>query len=99
MGALQSNLPGTQYSVHLASMQERFYVDRDQAQRVEKTALALFEQVCDDIGAKSEAKHWLSWAARVHEIGLSIAHSGFHKHGAYLLQHSDMLGFTRQARI
>jgi exopolyphosphatase/guanosine-5'-triphosphate,3'-diphosphate pyrophosphatase len=83
----------------LASMQERFYVDRDQAQRVEKTALALFEQVCDDIGAKSEAKHWLSWAARVHEIGLSIAHSGFHKHGAYLLQHSDMLGFTRQGQL
>lgn len=83
----------------LASMQERFYVDREQALRVEKTALALFEQTCDDMGAKSEAKHWLSWAARVHEIGLSIAHSGFHKHGAYLLQHSDMLGFTRQGQL
>lgn len=83
----------------LASMQERFYVDCEQAQRVEKTALALFQQVCDDIGAKSESKHWLSWAARVHEIGLSISHSGFHKHGAYLLQHSDMLGFTRQGQL
>lgn len=83
----------------LASMQERFYVDIEQARRVEVTALDLFQQISNDIGAKSEAKHWLSWAARVHEIGLSIAHSGFHKHGAYLLQHSDMLGFTRPGQI
>lgn len=39
---------------------------------------------------------WLAWAAELHEIGLSLTHSGFHKHGAYLLQHSDLLGFTRQ---
>jgi exopolyphosphatase/guanosine-5'-triphosphate,3'-diphosphate pyrophosphatase len=37
----------------------------------------------------------LSWAARTHEIGLAVAHSQFHKHSAYLLQHSDLPGFTR----
>jgi len=83
----------------ITSMQERFYVDTAQAGRIEKTALALFDQVRKDIGARKELAQWLGWAARVHEIGLSIAHSGFHKHGAYLLQHSDMLGFTRQGQM
>ncbi len=26
----------------------------------------------------------------LHEIGLAISHSGYHRHGAYLLQHSDI---------
>ena len=32
----------------------------------------------------------------IHELGLSISHSSFHKHGAYLLQHSDMPGFSQR---
>ncbi|MCW8901523.1 MAG: exopolyphosphatase, partial [Gammaproteobacteria bacterium] len=38
----------------------------------------------------------LLWAARIHEIGLAISHSGYHKHGAYLAQSSDMPGFSLQ---
>ena len=38
----------------------------------------------------------LLWAARIHEIGLAISHSGYHKHGAYLAQNSDMPGFSLQ---
>ena len=37
----------------------------------------------------------LGWAARLHEIGLSIAYSGYHRHGAYLVANSDMPGFSR----
>jgi exopolyphosphatase/guanosine-5'-triphosphate,3'-diphosphate pyrophosphatase len=37
----------------------------------------------------------LAWAARVHEIGLAIAHSQHHVHGAYLIEHSDIAGFSR----
>jgi exopolyphosphatase/guanosine-5'-triphosphate,3'-diphosphate pyrophosphatase len=36
----------------------------------------------------------LGWAARLHEIGLSIAHSGHHKHAAYILSNADMPGFS-----
>ena len=39
-------------------------------------------------------QNYLCWAARLHEIGLDIAHSSYHKHGAYLLQHADMPGFA-----
>ena len=38
----------------------------------------------------------LSWAARLHEIGLHIAHSHFERHGAYLLEHADMPGFPTE---
>ena len=38
----------------------------------------------------------LGWAAEICEIGLSIAHSQYHKHGAYIAEHSDLAGFSRQ---
>jgi len=38
----------------------------------------------------------LRWAVALHEVGLAISHNQFHKHGAYLVQHSDMPGFSRQ---
>jgi exopolyphosphatase/guanosine-5'-triphosphate,3'-diphosphate pyrophosphatase len=38
----------------------------------------------------------LRWAARLHEIGLTVSHSQFHKHGAYLVENSDLSGFSRQ---
>jgi len=43
----------------------------------------------------------LQWAALLHETGMSVAHLGFHKHGAYILQHADMPGFSagEQSRL
>jgi exopolyphosphatase/guanosine-5'-triphosphate,3'-diphosphate pyrophosphatase len=39
---------------------------------------------------------FLRWAANLHEIGISIAHNGFHKHGAYIATYADMPGFSRK---
>lgn len=80
------------------AMAERFYVDTAQAQRVKEMARALFAQVQKDWKLDNGWGYWLDWASQLHEIGLSIAHSGFHKHGAYLVQHADLLGFTRQGQ-
>ncbi|MBD8879253.1 MULTISPECIES: Ppx/GppA phosphatase family protein [Rhodanobacter] len=74
----------------------RYGVDRAQARRVESTALQLFDQVAKAWKLDGEAREWLSWAARVHEIGLAIAHSQHHHHGAYILRHADLAGFSRQ---
>nr|WP_230370535.1 hypothetical protein [Paludibacterium denitrificans] len=38
----------------------------------------------------------LGWAARLHEIGLTIAHTAYHKHSAYILQNADMPGFSKR---
>jgi exopolyphosphatase/guanosine-5'-triphosphate,3'-diphosphate pyrophosphatase len=73
----------------------RYKVDRRHARRVEETVLAFFEQANESWGYEAEeAWRLLRWAARVHEIGLSIAYSGYHKHGAYILEHADMPGFS-----
>jgi exopolyphosphatase/guanosine-5'-triphosphate,3'-diphosphate pyrophosphatase len=74
----------------------RYGVDRAQARRVEGAALALFEQVAAAWKLDGEAREWLSWASRVHEVGLAIAHSQHHHHGAYILRHADLAGFSRQ---
>ncbi|MGH8771203.1 MAG: hypothetical protein ACREV2_08510, partial [Burkholderiales bacterium] len=37
----------------------------------------------------------LSWAAKLHEIGISVSHSGYHKHSAYIIENADMPGFSR----
>jgi exopolyphosphatase/guanosine-5'-triphosphate,3'-diphosphate pyrophosphatase len=80
----------------------RYHVDAKQAARVEALALQLFEKLAHHGTAEhEEASRFLSWAARLHEIGISIAHSGYHKHGAYILENADMPGFssTDQARL
>ncbi|GMV44424.1 MAG: exopolyphosphatase [Myxococcales bacterium] len=74
----------------------RYEVDREQAARVRATTHLLLEVVAADWGLDDEARHFLGWAAQLHEIGLSVAWSGYHKHGAYLLQHADMPGFSRE---
>jgi exopolyphosphatase/guanosine-5'-triphosphate,3'-diphosphate pyrophosphatase len=79
------------------SMQQRYHVDLAQAARVEQTALKLLAQVQEGWRLEeSIAEQTLTWACRLHEIGLDVAHSGYHRHGAYLLQHADMPGFARE---
>ena len=79
------------------SMEARFHVDGAQADRVEGLAVALLAEVAERWGlADPDSEQFLRWAARLHEIGLDISHSHFHRHGAYLLEHADMPGFTRE---
>jgi exopolyphosphatase/guanosine-5'-triphosphate,3'-diphosphate pyrophosphatase len=79
------------------SMETRFHADKGQADRVETAAVDMLGQVAGPWGlADPETEQFLRWAARLHEIGLDISHSHFHKHGAYLLEHADMPGFTRE---
>jgi exopolyphosphatase/guanosine-5'-triphosphate,3'-diphosphate pyrophosphatase len=81
----------------VATVAARYKVDAAQAQRVEQTALALFAQAREAWKLDAETGLLvLEWAARVHEIGLSIAYSGYHKHSAYILEHGDMPGFSRE---
>jgi exopolyphosphatase/guanosine-5'-triphosphate,3'-diphosphate pyrophosphatase len=78
------------------AMEQRYHVDTNQADRVELTANTLLDQVATDWQLDQPMlRQLLSWAARLHEIGLDIAHAQHHRHGAYLLEHSDMPGFNR----
>lgn len=79
-------------------MQHRYHVDFAQAERVETTALEFLEQARAGwkLPPDLPADLVLKWAARLHEIGLDVSHSGYHRHGAYLLENADMPGFSRE---
>jgi exopolyphosphatase / guanosine-5'-triphosphate,3'-diphosphate pyrophosphatase len=78
--------------------QQQYQVDPDQADRAEKTALTLLDQATRTWDELDEewARPFLTWAARLHEIGLAISHTGHHKHGAYIAANAHMAGFSRE---
>lgn len=73
-------------------LMQRFAVDMAQAERVARVACALFTQAAP-VNSESAARK-LAWAARLHEIGGIISHSEYHRHGAYILDHTDAAGFA-----
>lgn len=79
----------------VASLSARYHVDVQQAVRVEQTALVSLKPLIRLWELKGHLTI-LSWAARLHEIGLAVSHNQYHKHGAYLIGNSDMPGFSRQ---
>ena len=81
-------------SVH--ALTQRYGVDAAQANRVLATAMRLFDRVVDAWSLDADARQMLAWAARLHEVGLAIAHSQYHVHGTYVLANSDIAGFSQQ---
>jgi exopolyphosphatase/guanosine-5'-triphosphate,3'-diphosphate pyrophosphatase len=83
--------------ITVAQMMQRYAVDEPHGRRLAQTALALYDQ-----GARGVAevvrhrRELLRWTAMLAEIGLSISHQDYHKHGAYILSNADMPGFSQQ---
>jgi len=81
--------------VSVLAFTKRYHVDMRQATRVKRSALSLFASVLPERAEQDELRHTLNWACDLHEVGLSIAQAGYHKHSAYILNHADMPGFSR----
>ncbi|SHE63977.1 exopolyphosphatase / guanosine-5'-triphosphate,3'-diphosphate pyrophosphatase [Modicisalibacter ilicicola DSM 19980] len=73
----------------------RYGIEMRQADNVAGSAAAAFDQVREAWQLGSEQRQFLIWAAKLHELGLAVSHSKFHRHGAYLLENSDLPGFSR----
>ncbi len=77
------------------SLMRRYHVDFSHAENIKTTALHLLDKVSDVWKVENEiAYQFLIWSADLHEIGLDISHSKYHRHGAYLLENSDLMGFS-----
>jgi exopolyphosphatase/guanosine-5'-triphosphate,3'-diphosphate pyrophosphatase len=82
-------------AVTVLELMKRHHIDLEHGRRVCQTTLLLFDQVTQQ-GLLQRERRLLGWAAQLHEIGLMIAHSQHHRHGAYVLKNMDLPGFSRQ---
>lgn len=87
---------------------KKYRLDKQQADRVEKLAMAFFRKLADSSASGDSqtngsshpdttpnGEKLLRWASQLHEIGLSVGYAGYHKHSAYLVEYTDMPGFSR----
>jgi len=81
------------------SFMARYGVDRSQVARVKHAALKTFDKIAHGLYLRPNQRQLLGWAADLHETGLSVSHSGYHLHSGYLVENSDMPGFTRQEQL
>ena len=82
--------------ITISQFVHRYHVDAQQARRVSSLALelhGLFTAGAENVD--DTAQQYLQWAAKLHEIGISVAYSGYHRHSAYIIANADMPGFSR----
>jgi exopolyphosphatase/guanosine-5'-triphosphate,3'-diphosphate pyrophosphatase len=76
----------------------RYHTDKAHAERLKQTARYMLAQL--NLGKTSQDQEniarFLDWSAELHEIGRDIAHSQYHKHGAYIIENGDLAGFSQQ---
>ena len=81
----------------ILALMQRSHVDMEHSLLVEARCHELLQQLAGEWQLEEEwHRDMLGWAARTHAVGLDIAHYHYHKHGAYLVEHSDLAGFSRQ---
>ena len=73
----------------------RYHLDVAQSGRICHTALHMFDQL-PTIRDNEHLRLLLLWAGRLHEIGLSISHNNYPSHSGYIVEQSDMPGFSRE---
>ncbi|QWF70016.1 exopolyphosphatase [Methylomonas paludis] len=79
----------------------RYHIDHQHASQIKETIHYMARQLTglpcfqDD----SDTLQFLNWMAELHEIGLEIAHSQYHKHSAYIIENGDLAGFSKQDQL
>ncbi|MDF7661688.1 exopolyphosphatase [Erwiniaceae bacterium L1_54_6] len=83
------------------SLANHYAIDNDQARRVLETTEQLYLQWRDQNPklANPQLAALLKWAATLHEVGLTINHSGMQRHSAYILQYTNMPGFNQDQQM
>ena len=76
------------------ALARRYQTDLNHAARVAYLAQQLFDQLRPLHLLGGEHRRLLAAAALLHDIGYFVAHTAHHKHSAYLIQHSELTGFT-----
>lgn len=80
---------------------ERYHTDQAHAQQIKETVDYMVDQLQEHpcFHDNPASRHYLHWAAELHEIGFEIAHSSYHKHSAYIIENGDLAGFSKQDQL
>ncbi|MFW8591581.1 guanosine-5'-triphosphate,3'-diphosphate pyrophosphatase [Glaciecola sp. 2405UD65-10] len=99
-GMLENYQKSDRRTQGLNQLISRFHIDPSQSQRAQKLALELCQQMCSQANICDYDTHSLtSAAAALHELGLHIGYKQYHEHGAYILNHVEITGFTSLQRM
>jgi len=75
------------------------HVDRPFSQRVLQQLTLINKQLKNTPAQLSQSEFTLlSWAAQLHEIGIAVNSKKRQHHGAYILEHSDLPGFSESEK-
>src|SRR5699024_2567060 len=80
----------------VAQMRKQYALPQQRSEQVTATAAQFFSQVAKAWELNQEHLLFLTWAASLHELGRTISHNQHHRHGAYVLENSDLAGFSMQ---
>ena len=84
-------------SLSVDQMAERYSIRASHADNILTTCQYMLKQINHSWLPEDDSLiQMISWAAQLHEIGLAISHSRYQKHSAYLVQNSNMPGFSIQ---
>lgn len=78
----------------------RFHIDPTQSERAQKTCAYLYRQ-SESSKKNIESNYFpvLNAAAALHELGLHVGYQYYHEHGAYILNHVEIIGYTQLQRM
>lgn len=84
----------------ITHLTDRFGVNKLHAKNVSKVALGFFDALLptthnDNVHELIKLRQILGWAAASHEVGAAISHSELQKHGAYILDNTELMGFAQ----
>lgn len=68
--------------------------DRAHVELIARLALGLFDDLREVHGLGAREREWLEHGALLHDVGVRVSPDRNHKHGAYLVEHAGLRGFS-----
>ncbi|GAO73073.1 exopolyphosphatase [Comamonas sp. E6] len=89
--------PADKEAAEVGALQLDFGVDVPHAQRVQRIATQLCQQILPAEAAPLSTQA-LAIAAQLHEVGMRVALSDYHRHGAYIVEHCGLATWEPELR-
>jgi exopolyphosphatase/guanosine-5'-triphosphate,3'-diphosphate pyrophosphatase len=86
----------SQITASAVNLGRKYHYDEAHHRHVADFCLLLFDALVQEHGMNRRERMMLEVAAVLHDIGMFIRSSGHHKHGQYIVAHSEIFGLHRE---